>query len=143
MPGDNPEAYNQIVLTLIAGWLSACGRIQPRPADNSAGLTIDMAVEPEQPVVGGATLIVTLTDESGRPVNEASVNIEGNMTHAGMTPVFGEATAGNNGRYEIPFEWTMGGDWIVTVNITLPDGENCPETFRFQFRAKGARRIAG
>lgn len=88
-----------------------------------------MVVEPEQPAVGPATLIFTLTDESGQPINNATLKIEGNMTHAGMTPVFGEATTGANGRYEIPFEWTMGGDWFVTANITLPSGQEISREF--------------
>lgn len=124
------KIYAVVVLTLIsASLLSACGRIQQNPSQNSDGFTVEMTVEPEQPTVGPATLIFTLTDEAGQPVNRATLKVEGNMTHAGMTPVFGEATVGKNGRYEIPFEWTMGGDWFVTATITLPNGQNISREF--------------
>lgn len=44
------------------------------------------------------------------------------MSHAGMRPVFAEAKETGSGRYEASLELTMGGDWIVLINLTLPDG---------------------
>ena len=44
------------------------------------------------------------------------------MSHAGMRPVFSEARELEPGRYEAPIEFTMGGDWIILVRVTLPDG---------------------
>lgn len=118
------------ILVIIGGVVSACGRIQQNssPSD-SDDLIVEMTLTPEDPTVGPGTLIFTVTDESGQPINEATLKIEGNMTHAGMAPVNAEVTAGENGRYEVPFEWTMGGDWFVTVNITLPDGKKISREF--------------
>jgi hypothetical protein len=110
-----------ILIILIGGLLPACGRIQQGQVE-AGGLNLEMAVEPEQPAVGPARLIFTLTDEAGQPVDDATLNIEGNMTHAGMVPVLAQATDGEAGRYVVPFEWTMGGDWIVTVEVSLADG---------------------
>jgi hypothetical protein len=39
-----------------------------------------------------------------------------------MQPSLGAATKSQDGRYEVPFDWTMGGDWVLTVTATLPDG---------------------
>jgi hypothetical protein len=39
-----------------------------------------------------------------------------------MRPVFGEAREAGPGRYEATIEFTMGGDWIILIHITLPDG---------------------
>ena len=103
------------------GWLSACGRIDQNQSQD-AGITIELTMQPEQPAVGPARLIFTLTDEAGQPINDARLDIEGNMTHAGMAPVFAQASAGQEGRYMVPFEWTMGGDWYVTVEVSLADG---------------------
>lgn len=112
------------LLTFIAaGILPACGRIQTDHSSRSGDIRIELAVEPAQPAVGSAALLVTLTDASGRPIENARLEIEGNMTHAGMTPVLAEVSHGSNGRYQAPFEWTMGGDWIVTVKATLADGQ--------------------
>jgi hypothetical protein len=111
-----------LTMLLWGGLLTGCGRIQSQTQD-SADLNIDLSVEPAQPAVGPAQLIVTVTDAAGQPIDDASLNIEGNMTHAGMVPVFAQASGGENGRYAVPFEWTMGGDWVVTVEITLQNGQ--------------------
>jgi YtkA-like len=88
----------------------------------STGVTIDLALRPDPPKVGKAAAVITLTDKAGRPVRGAAVKLEGNMNHAGMTPVFADAKEVEPGRYETELEFTMGGDWFVLVNVTLPDG---------------------
>lgn len=112
-----------------AGLLAACGRIQAGQSQETAGIRIDLAVEPSAPAAGPARLTVTLTGPDGQPIPNATVEVEGNMTHAGMVPVFGQATGGNNGRYVVPFEWTMGGDWLVTVKATLENGQTISREF--------------
>ena len=69
-----------------------------------------------------ATLVLNLTDTDNRPISGAKIELEGNMSHAGMTPVFSEATETEPGRYEAPLEFTMGGDWFILVKATLSDG---------------------
>ena len=114
--------YLKIIAIIFFLLAAGCGRIQTdRPAEVT-DLSVDFAVEPAAPAVGSAQLRITLTDGQGQPVDDATLNIEGNMTHAGMTPVFAQASGGDNGQYLVPFEWTMGGDWIVTVEVTLADG---------------------
>jgi hypothetical protein len=48
-----------------------------------------------------------------------------------MKPVLAEVGDGEGGKYETPFEWTMGGDWIVTVTATLPDGRTAQQQFTY------------
>lgn len=111
-----------VALVIIGGLMSGCGRIQSQTQD-STDINIELSVEPAQPAVGPAQLVVTVTDAAGQPVNNATLDIEGNMTHAGMVPVFAQASGGENGRYIVPFEWTMGGDWSVTIEVTLANGQ--------------------
>jgi hypothetical protein len=74
-------------------------------------------------VVGPARLIVSLADSLGNPVDGAEVRVEGNMSHAGMVPVMDTAMARGEGLYVVPdFRFTMGGDWVLTITATLPDG---------------------
>ena len=114
-----------VTLVIIAGgFLSACGRIQQNQSQTTPGnFQLDMVIEPNQPAAGAATLIFTLTDENGQPVDDATLEVEGNMTHAGMLPVLAQVAGGEAGRYVVPFEWTMGGDWIVTVKVSLATGQ--------------------
>lgn len=111
-----------VLLIVWSGVLAGCGRIQQEPTEKADGLSLDLTLTPEQPAVGPATLLFTLTDQTGQPIDKAEIEVEGNMTHAGMVPVAGRATPEGQGRYSVPFEWTMGGDWFLTVEITLADG---------------------
>ena len=67
---------------------------------------------------------------AGSPIDDAYLAVKGNMTHAGMVPVLAEVDGGGeNGVYSIPFEWTMAGDWVVTVDIQLADGTKAQKRF--------------
>ena len=63
----------------------------------------------------------------------ALLKLEGNMSHAGMAPVFGEAQETEPGRYRTTLELSMAGDWYVVVTATLPDNR----TIGRQFEIKG------
>ncbi|OGO70653.1 MAG: hypothetical protein A2Z37_00715 [Chloroflexi bacterium RBG_19FT_COMBO_62_14] len=52
----------------------------------------------------------------------ASVSLKADMTHAGMAPVLDDAEEVGEGLYRMSFEWTMAGDWVLTVSGTLEDG---------------------
>lgn len=110
-----------ITLVLLSVFVGGCRRSS---SQNEAASDINMAltVEPTAPVVGSAILHITLTDTNDEPINDASLEIRGDMAHAGMEPLLASVDAGQAGVYEVPFEWTMGGDWIVTVTATLADG---------------------
>jgi hypothetical protein len=100
--------------------LASCGR----GAKDLSGVAVDLAIEPLPPRIGPATVIVTLHDVDGLPMNGAAVELEGNMHHAGMVPVFAEATEVAPGRYQAEFKFTMGGDWFILVRADLPDGRS-------------------
>jgi hypothetical protein len=65
-----------------------------------------------------------LHDANGLPISGAQVELEGNMNHAGMVPVFAEASEVAPGRYRAGMEFTMGGDWFILVRADLPDGRS-------------------
>lgn len=91
--------------------------------EGDGSLTLDLAFSPTPPAVGPARLIIILEDTAGVPVEGARVVIEGNMSHAGMVPVLATAEAEGPGRYGVAaFEFTMAGEWVLTVEANLPDG---------------------
>jgi hypothetical protein len=61
-------------------------------------------------------------DAAGRAVRGARVTLEGHMAHPGMEPVLAPAVEVSEGVYEARPEFTMAGDWSLTVSGTLPDG---------------------
>ncbi|MBV7329302.1 FixH family protein [Chloroflexi bacterium TSY] len=73
----------------------------------------------------GEYLTVAVMDMDGNPVTDALVSLEGNMNHAGMIPVFTDPVtddAETDGVYQVPFGFTMLGDWIITVSAEMADG---------------------
>jgi hypothetical protein len=117
----------RILAILLIGMLIAGCRQNNIVTNTSVQIT--MAVEPATAVVGEATIVVTLTDEAGQTINGAQVTVRGDMNQAGMEPVIRDTSESADGVYRLPFEWTMGGDWIVTVTAELPDGTIAEETF--------------
>ncbi|MDZ4764688.1 MAG: FixH family protein [Chloroflexota bacterium] len=110
--------------------------LQATPTPDSASARLDLRAEPDPPTSGDGTLMVTVTDAAGQPIDGASVSARGDMTHAGMSPTFGLAAGSTNGVYRIPFAWKMGGDWIVTVTAVLPDGTTL--TGEYSFTVEGS-----
>ncbi len=93
------------------------------PSDAAAAGQLAVAVRFEgQPLVGTVPVIVEVTD-AGAPVTGATVKLTGHMTHAGMQPVEGVVVETGEGGYRADqFAFTMAGDWVVTVDVTAPDG---------------------
>lgn len=110
-----------ILLLALLLTLVGCRQITEPTAEN---ITIEIALDTENPSIGDATLLVTVNTDEGNPVNDATVNARGDMTHAGMMPVIPDAVSeAEEGVYSIPFEFTMGGDWLITVDVTLANGD--------------------
>ena len=116
-----------IALTLCLVLFAAC-RQESRPAAE-ADLTISLRLLPAEASVGEAELLIDIADADGRAVNPARVDVRGDMDHAGMTPVLRDDVQGSAGQYRVPFEWTMAGDWTVTVKLTFADESSLEETF--------------
>lgn len=109
------------IALLIVLLLAGC-RESAQPTPQAENVTFDLvAMEPDTPVVGEMTLSF-LVLENGAPLENAQVAVRGDMNHAGMVPVEGSATSGADGIALVPFEWTMGGDWIITVTVMTPGG---------------------
>jgi hypothetical protein len=116
-----------ILLLLVLVSLVGCRQqAQPKP---ETGLQIDWRFEPEEPVVGDSTLIITVRDASGQAINNATVTARGDMNHAGMVPLIETVAAGNDGEYFLPFAWSMAGDWVVEITVELADGTVDSQTF--------------
>ncbi|MFN2292110.1 MAG: FixH family protein [Anaerolineae bacterium] len=85
---------------------------------------VDLSIEPDPPQMGPATVTVILTDAEGQPLEGAQMEIEGNMSHAGMVPVLAVARETSPGRYQAELEFTMVGDWFMLVRADLADGRS-------------------
>ena len=123
-------SYRLLILSflLLTGLATAgCSRVS-REAQQTQ-LQIELIEPLFPPAVGNDTLNIRLFDENDNPINDATIAVKADMTHAGMVPILGNATKGDKGLYKVPFEWSMGGDWVIIVQATLPDGTVAEETF--------------
>jgi hypothetical protein len=102
---------------------------QPTATPAPDAVQIDLAFDPDPPQAGEAALIVTLMDADGNAVTGAEVSVRGDMNHAGMVPELGEPAEATETGYRVPFNWSMDGDWIITVTAKLPDGEEVSKIF--------------
>ena len=116
-----PVLPKRILLIAFVVWLAFAQGCTERH-EPSFNLTLAYEVSPLPARVGPTTIILKLTDASGKPVTGARVNLEGNMSHPGMAPVFAEARETEPGRYRSVIELSMAGDWYVLAHVTLPDG---------------------
>ena len=123
--------YKTLFLPLLAVVLllgSGCGR-ESRNA-SSSNTQISMTAIPFPAAVGQSRLVIQITDLAGRPISDAALSVKGDMTHAGMVPVLAEVQGGDaEGYYNVPFEWTMAGDWVVTVEAVLNNGTRAKKRF--------------
>lgn len=75
------------------------------------------------PKLGVVPVVVYVLDgDTG--VSGATVKVTGDMTHAGMAPVLADAVETEPGLYRADaFAFTMAGDWIITTDVGLADGD--------------------
>jgi hypothetical protein len=107
-------------LLLLAAGLIGCQR--DKVPSSLEGVNVDVQFAPQPPKVGPAKVTIKLAGPGSKPLEGAAIKLEGNMNHAGMKPVFADATEIKPGSYEATLELTMGGDWFVLVDVALADG---------------------
>jgi hypothetical protein len=93
-----------------------------KSSDRSPSISVDHDISPQPTRVGPATVTIRLTDVANKPVTAAQIVIEGEMSHPGMSPFFGQVKELQAGRYQGHVDFAMAGDWILLFHITLPDG---------------------
>jgi YtkA-like len=80
-------------------------------------------------VVGPAALVLRLTDAAGKPVSGAHITLEADMSHAGMAPIFEEATETEPGQHQAHLKFAMAGDWVILLHVRLPSGQTLDRRF--------------
>ena len=84
---------------------------------------IEPEIAPRPARIGLATVTLRLSDAAGQPVRQARIALEADMAHPGMRPEFGEAREVAAGCYQGRLAFTMAGDWVVLMRVTLPGGQ--------------------
>jgi hypothetical protein len=66
--------------------------------------------------------VTGVTDGLGEPLAGVHIQVEGDMAHPGMAPVFSDAQETAPGTYTARLNFNMPGDWVVLLHIRLADG---------------------
>src|SRR3954447_16443678 len=94
LPREATKGTNKVcVLCLLCLLVASCRN------QSQTGLTVAAQITPRPPRVGRSTITLLVTDATGALVPGSRIKLEGNMSHAGMTPVFAEAAEFEPGRY--------------------------------------------
>lgn len=88
-----------------------------------------LTTNPNPPKLGSATFYIDVKDKNGKPVDNAKVFFDLNMTTMNMGTQQGNATSQGNGRYAATGRLTMLGPWKVSTKITMPSGEVLTKDF--------------
>ncbi|TFH35463.1 MAG: hypothetical protein E4G99_07240 [Anaerolineales bacterium] len=111
---------------ILAFMLPACSR--RTTVDQAPELSVELEIVPAPPRPGSSTLIIQISDENGTGLGELTLAVRGDMSHAGMGPILVDAVTSASSLYSVPFEWSMAGDWVLTISSTLADGRRLIRT---------------
>ena len=107
------------VVILGLGWKVLSGSSISTGSGNEP---VSLTTNPNPLQMGPATFIIDVKDKDGKPVDNATVYFDLNMTAMNMGAQQGNATSQGNGRYAASGQMSMRGPWKVTTKITMPDG---------------------
>jgi hypothetical protein len=97
--------------------------------DPGKAVLVQHQIQPSPVHVGHSTVHVTLTDPAGAPISGAHVNMEADMSHPGMAPVFFSAQESTSGSFTGQVDLAMPGDWTILLHITLANGAKVEKQF--------------
>ena len=111
------------VLSIVLGSFSAPGLAGCKGKHVAEPhISIGVQITPQPVKAGPVVVLVTLIDSEQRPVSRANIEVEADMSHPGMTPVFGNAAETSPGQYQAVIRLDMGGDWIILLHGKTADG---------------------
>jgi hypothetical protein len=102
----------------------ACRRSSTGPE-----ISIRHQISPQPVRVGASTISFQVADATGKPVSSAAVEVEADMAHPGMAPLFGKAEEISPGNYRADIRFNMPGDWVVLLRIKPPGGPTVERLF--------------
>ncbi len=106
------------ILVLASVLLSACGgAATPAASPPSKPANIAVSTNPNPPVMGDLELVFTITDADGNPIEGATVDVSADHTDMSGMGMSGVAADQGGGRYSITANFSMSGNWLLTVYV--------------------------
>ncbi|HSO10834.1 MAG TPA: FixH family protein [Anaerolineales bacterium] len=116
-----PKMFFISMFVVLAAVLAACGSsaqpAAPVEVGSSSQVNIKAESSPNPAVVGDVELTLTITDGNGAPIEGATVDISADHTDMTGMGMSGLATEQGEGRYSIHANFSMSGNWKLTVYV--------------------------
>ena len=123
------------MFVVLAVVLAACGgSAQPAaPVESGSSSQVNITVEsnPSPAMMGDMELILIITDGDGKPIEGATVDVSADHTDMTGMGMSGLATEQGGGRYSINANFSMSGNWKITVYVRK-DGLDYKEDIEFK-----------
>lgn len=108
--------YTQLILlSLLFVSLLGCSRT---PSDDPR---LNISLEQIPSTMEVQTIVLSISD-GATPLENAKVQIEATMTHAGMPSQIVPMESLGAGKYQASIDFSMLGEWVLIVNITESNG---------------------
>lgn len=108
--------YTQLILlSLILVSLLGCSRT---PSDDPR---LNISLEQPPSTMAVQTIVLSISD-GATPLENAKVQIEATMTHAGMPSQIVQLEPLGAGKYQASIDFSMLGEWVLIVNVTESNG---------------------
>ena len=111
-----------VLLLFMFPFLAACAGSSPQdPQSELASATISLVTNPNPAKAGDVELRFTVTDEKGQPLTGADFDVFADHTDMSGMTMHGKATEQGNGVYAITANFSMSGNWKLSVEVKKGD----------------------
>lgn len=119
------------LLVVMSVLLAACGG-SATPEGSAKPVNIQVESNPSPASVGDAELVFTITDANGNPIEGARIDVSADHTDMSGMGMSGAATDQGSGRYSINANFSMTGNWKLTVYVRNDAGLDYQEDIDFK-----------
>ena len=105
------------LLVGISVLLAACGSVTAPTPTPSKLVNIKVETNPTPAMKGDMELMLIITDASGNPIEGAKVDVSADHTDMMGMGMSGPATDRGSGKYAINANFSMSGDWKLTIYV--------------------------
>ena len=106
------------MFAVLSVLLAACGSSgAPAGTGSSNPVNIKVETSPAPAMMGDMEVVLIVTDATGAPIEDAQVDVSADhVDMTGMT-MGGAATEQGGGRYAISANFSMSGNWVLSVYV--------------------------
>lgn len=105
-----------LVFTILL--LTGCAGSGSQSSSSATGqATINLVTNPNPATVGEVELRFTIRDNQGQPVTAADFDVFADHTDMSGMTMHGKATEQGNGLYSITANFSMSGNWKISVGV--------------------------